>query len=70
MSLAIEIVFPDELLSLELPAAVNHRLESLLDKQDEGLVMTENERSEAEGLVTLSETLSLLRLRARRIGQG
>jgi hypothetical protein len=42
----------------------------LLDKQDEGLVMTENERSEAEGLVTLSETLSLLRLRARRIGQG
>ena len=69
MSLAIEIEFPDELLSLELPAAVNHRLQSLLDKQDEGLVLTENERSEAEGLV-MSETLSLLRLRARRIGQG
>ena len=70
MSLAIELEFPDELLTLELPEGVNQRLQSLLDKQDEGLTLTETERLEAEGLVTLSETLSLLRLRAKRIGQG
>ncbi len=70
MSLAIEIDFPDELVNFELPEGVNHRLQNLLDKQDEGVPLTDEERSEAEGLVTLAETLSLLRLRANRAAGG
>ena len=68
MPRAIEIELPDELSSLELPAGVNRRLQQLLDKQDEGVVLSSEEREEADGLVNLSEMLSLLRLRARRLG--
>lgn len=70
MATAIEIEFPDDLIQFELPQGVNERLQHLLDKQDEGLPLTDEERSEANGLVTLSERLSLLKLRARRIGEG
>lgn len=70
VSRAIEIDFPDDLVSFELPRGVQHRLQNLLDKQDEGSPLTAEERSEAEGLVSLSETLTLLRLRAKRISQG
>jgi hypothetical protein len=42
----------------------------LLDKQDEGIELTAEERSEAEGLVTLAERLALLKLRARRIAEA
>ena len=70
MSLAIEIEFPDRLTALELPEGVNHRLQLLLDKQDEGVPLTTEERAEADGLVSLSETLSLLRQRAKRVGQA
>jgi hypothetical protein len=47
-----------------LPEGVDRRLHSLLDKQDQGESLTEDERAEAEGLVELSEFLTLLRLRA------
>lgn len=70
MATAIEIQFPDDLLRLKLPDGVNRRLQSLLDKQDEGIDLTPEERSEAEGLVTLAERLSLLKLRARRVGEA
>ncbi len=42
-------------------------LQALLDKQDRGGGLTDDERQEAEGLVNLADLLSLLRLRAERV---
>jgi hypothetical protein len=50
-----------------LPAAVQARLAYLLDRQDDGHPLTDDERAEAEGLVAVAETLSLLKLRAERM---
>jgi hypothetical protein len=69
MTLTIEIDLPDELAKLRLPKAVAARLQTLLDRQDSGQPLTEVEREEAEGLVTLAELLTLLRLRAERTTQ-
>ena len=66
MSDRVLINYPDDLPRLLLPAAVQARLTQLLDRQDQGQPLTEAERAEAEGLVTLAETLSLLKLRAER----
>jgi len=66
MSQHIVIEMPDDLPRLHLPDGVKDRLQSLLDKQDRGEALTVAERQEAEGLVTVSELLSLLRLRALR----
>ncbi len=55
-----------ELTRFELPAAVQKRLDALLDRQDRGVPLGEDERREAEGLVEMAEFLSLLRLRAER----
>jgi hypothetical protein len=65
----IEIEVPGDLRQLTLPPGVQQRLESLLDRQDQGKVLTSEERIEAEGLVDLAELLSLLKLRARRLGK-
>jgi hypothetical protein len=59
---------PDELARFRLPQGVQDRLQSLLDRQDRGIRLTEDERREAEGLVALAEFLTLLRLRAERAG--
>ena len=50
----------------QLPEAVDDRLQHLLDVQDAGSPLTDAERREAEGLVSLAELLTLLRLRAER----
>ena len=63
----IEIEFPLPIGQFKLPTGVNHRLQELLDRQDRGENLTANERKEAEGLVSLAEMLSLLRLRAERV---
>ena len=55
---------PGDLARFRLPKGVQKRLQKLLDKQDQGRGLTPAEKSEAEGLVDLSEVLSLLRLRA------
>src|SRR5262249_16584431 len=68
--LTFELELPDDLARFRLPDGVNARLQELLDRQDRGLVLTPAERREAEGLVTLAELLSLLRLRAERSGSG
>jgi hypothetical protein len=47
-------------------AALDARLQRLLDRQDRGQILTTEEREEAEGLVDLAELLTLLRLRAER----
>lgn len=55
---------------LKLPAAVDGRLTALLDRQDDEGALTPEERREAEGLADLAELLSLLRLRAQRLGSA
>lgn len=66
---AIELEMPDDLARFRLPLAVNKRLQALLDRQDSGARLTAAERKEAEGLVNLAELLSLLQLRAGRVGR-
>lgn len=63
------IEIPVELTLFQLPEGVRERLTSLLDRQDAGEGLTQAERQEAEGLVELSEFLSLLRLRSQRVKQ-
>lgn len=63
-----EIVeIPIELTQFQLPQAVQARLQFLLDRQDDGYILSQEERQEAEGLVELAEFLSLLRLRSTRV---
>lgn len=62
----VQFTMDQELARFELPAAVQERLEALLDRQDRGEPLSEAERREAEGLVEMAEFLSLLRLRAER----
>ena len=69
MPLTIEVDLPADLARFQLPAAVAARLQSLLDRQDAGQSLSTPEREEAEGLVNLAELLTLLRLRAERLGQ-
>lgn len=61
----IEIEVPANLTTFRLPKGVQSRLQTLLDKQDQGQTLTDEERQEAEGLVDLAEWLSLLKLSAR-----
>ena len=61
-----ELEMPDGLEGLRLPQGVNARLQELLDRQDQGELLSPAERDKAEGLVSLAEMLSLLRLRAER----
>jgi len=60
MSQAIqfELHVPDNLAEFRLPDGVQQRrLYELLDKQDQGQTLTSAERSEAAGLVDLSDLL-------------
>ena len=50
----------------ELPEALHRRLQDLLKAQEQGRILTTSERQEAEGLVEMSEFLSLLKLKAQR----
>jgi hypothetical protein len=67
MTMTLEVDLPADLARFQLPEAVAARLQALLDRQDAGQPMTEQERAEAEGLVNLAELLTLLRQRAERI---
>jgi hypothetical protein len=64
-SIRIDLELPDDLARFQLPAAVSERLTSLLDKQDSGELLTDQEKREAEGLVDLADTLTYLGLKAR-----
>ena len=61
------IELPAEIADFDLPAALQARLESLLNRQDDGEPLSDTEREEAEGLVAVANFLALLRLRAHRI---
>ena len=65
----LEIELPDDFGRLGLPDGVEHRLHELLDKQDSGRPLTDDERREAEGLAHLNDFLSLLRLRSERLAK-
>lgn len=67
MTIMVEVDLPDDPARLRLPQAVADRLQSLLDRQDAGAPLTDQERKEAEGLVEVAELISLLRLRRQRI---
>lgn len=60
----IEIELQSELANFTLPKGVQRRLQFLLDRQDQGIELTSEERKEAEGLVDLAEWLSLVKLKA------
>jgi len=63
------IEIPADLLWQKLPDSLHARLHHLLDKQDIGDGLTLDEQREAEALVELSEFISLLNLRARRVAR-
>jgi hypothetical protein len=65
-TIRIDLELPGDMARLRLPEGVDRRLHVLLDKQDGGQALTEDERLEAEGLVDLADLLALLRLRASR----
>lgn len=67
MTTTIKFDLPSDLSNFRLPAAVQKRLQFLLDRQDSGIPLTPAEREEAEGLVDLAELLTLLRLRTERL---
>lgn len=66
----VNIDMPIAVEKIQLPKAVDKRLQDLLDRQDGGEKLTAQERKEAEGLVELSEMLSLMRLRTKRVTDG
>jgi hypothetical protein len=68
-TIQMEVEMPDDLDQLRLPKGVERRLHELLDKQDSGHALTDNERREAEGLADMNDFLSLLRLRSERLGK-
>ena len=68
-AIQIEVEMPGDLARFRLPKGVQKLLQTLLDKQDQGCALTATEKREAEGLVDLSEVLSLLRLRAQRLSR-
>ncbi len=71
MSQAIQlnIEVPDDLAHFQMPEGAEARLRRLLDRQESGEALSDAERAEAEWLVDLTELLSLLRMRAGRLGE-
>ncbi|MBY0230719.1 MAG: hypothetical protein K2W96_15640 [Gemmataceae bacterium] len=67
MTTTLELELPADLARFRLPQGLAARLKSLLDKQDEGHPLSDDERAEAQGLVDVAEFLTLLRLRTQRI---
>ena len=69
-SIQVQLEVPRDLARFRLPLDMQRRLQELLDKQDSGSRLSTKEKREAEGLVDLADLLSLLRLRAERLGNG
>ena len=62
--MTVTLELPAELSQFSLPDGVQARLRDLLDRQDSGKNLSKAETKEAEGLVELAESLTLLKLRA------
>ena len=63
---SIRIEVPGDLARLKLPRALDARLRSLLDQQDQGTPLTRAQQKEAEGIVDLADVISFLRLKIER----
>lgn len=70
MTTHVDLEVPDDIAQLTLPEALDRRLQDLLDKQDRGIPLTEDELAEAQGLVDLADLLTLLRARASRVSSA
>jgi len=68
-SVTFELPVPKALEGFKLPSGVQKRLKRLLDQQDGGSPLSQEERREAEGLVELADFLSLLKLRSKNTRQ-
>lgn len=65
-SVTLELDLPDDWAEFSLPPALDVRLATLLERQDQAGALTEPERHEAEALCKLVDMLALLKLRAER----
>ncbi len=63
----VKIEIPVSPQQIKLPKGVNDRLKVLLDRQDQGELLSAAEKREAKGLVELAEMLSLMRMRSQRV---
>lgn len=61
----IELDLPRDWREFRLPAALNNRLQTLLDKQDQEGKLGRAERQEAKAITQLVDMLSFMKLRAR-----
>jgi hypothetical protein len=62
--LRINLEVLGDLAHLRLPGALGRRLHALLDQQDRGEELTNDERAAAEGLVEVADLLTLIRSRS------
>lgn len=62
----IELDLPRDWKEFKLPSALDSRLQSLLDKQDQTGKLSRSERQEAKAIAELVDMLSLMKLRARK----
>ena len=63
-TVTVELELPEDWQALQLPEALQERLQDLLDRQDAQGSLSSQERREAQALVQLVDTLALMRLRA------
>lgn len=66
----VELDVPHDWRRFKLPRALDDRLQSLLDRQDQNGKLTARERDEAAALTELVDMLSLMKLRAERAVSG
>jgi len=66
----IELDVPGDWKKFKLPPALDSRLQSLLDKQDQTGRLSRSERQEAKAIAELVEMLSLMKLRAGKAECG
>ena len=62
----VELELPADWELFRLPAPLDARLHSLLDRQDDQGLLSAAERQEAEALTELVDMLALMKLRAER----
>jgi hypothetical protein len=66
-SVTLQLELPEDWERFRLPLALDARLQTLLDWQDDEGSLSETERREAEALTDLVDMLVLLKLRAERV---
>jgi hypothetical protein len=66
----LQLDLPRDWQKFRMPAALDARLQALLDRQDREEKLSRAERHEARALTELAEMLSLLKLRAERVARS